>query len=134
MKRWRHMLLTGLLITSTLPLLNACSNIKTANLQYKDAQSAYKTRDYDTAFDKMQQSAKNGNIDAQYAMGYMLYYGIGIKADQVKALVILEKAASHGQIMAIKALNMLKHQGDASLYGGGASPFMASHNNQPNKP
>jgi TPR repeat protein len=107
----------ALLLVLPLALLASCAHPKLAAQQLSQAQQAYQKKDYNTSYQQMHLAAKNGNANAQYAEGYMLYYGVGIKPDQTQAIALFNKAANAGQPGAIKALHMLQHQSDASLYG-----------------
>ncbi len=105
------------MISLSVTLLAACSHPKIAAQQFSQGQQAYSQKDYNTAYQQMHLAAENGNANAEYAEGYMLYYGVGTKVDQSKAVALFSKAAKAGQPGAIKALQMLQHQSDASLYG-----------------
>lgn len=59
------------------------------------------------SFDQLQEAAQAGDPDAQYAIGYMYYYGKGVAANKTIALDWLKRAAVQGQPQAIKAMNML---------------------------
>lgn len=59
--------------------------------------------------DVIQQSAEQGDADAQYALGYMYYYGIGTVVDTKTARLWIIKSASQGQPLAKKALAVLNH-------------------------
>jgi len=70
-------------------------------------ETSYKRQDYRQAFIRLEPVAKAGNMDAQYAIGYMYYYGQGVVEDRTKALGWMKKAAEQGNSDAIKALSML---------------------------
>lgn len=53
------------------------------------------------------QAARSGDPDAQYALGYLYYYGIGVTQDRQTGLVWIRKAASQGQPVAQQALKAL---------------------------
>jgi TPR repeat protein len=52
--------------------------------------------------------AKKGQPDAQYAIGYMFYYGQGVIENRKKAWVWINRAASAGQPDAVRALMILE--------------------------
>lgn len=59
------------------------------------------------SFNQVEQAAERGDPDAQYALGYMYYYGQGVPKDDVTAKVWIEKAAAQGQPQAQKALDLI---------------------------
>lgn len=59
------------------------------------------------SFDQVQQAAINGDPDAEYALGYMYYYGKGVTRDAQAATMWIQKAAVQGQPQAIKAARLL---------------------------
>ncbi len=74
---------------------------------------------YGCSLDRVQQAAESGDPDAQYALGYMYYYGIGTIRDSQTADLWIKKAASQGQPLAVKAERLLNSGSDLSS--------MASH-------
>lgn len=69
----------------------------------EQGKSSYEQQDYTTSFKKMLPLATNGNADAEYAVGYMYYYGKGIPEDQQEGEQWIRKAAAQGQPQAIQA-------------------------------
>ena len=65
---------------------------------------------YDCSTNKIESAAETGEPDAQYALGYLYYYGIGTKKDLDVARLWIRKAAAQGQPLAIKALQMMDGQ------------------------
>ncbi len=53
-------------------------------------------------------AADAGNIDAQYAIGYMYNLGYGVKKDYKEAVRWYQKAAAQGDTYAIEALERLQ--------------------------
>lgn len=64
-------------------------------------------RKYDCSLSKIETAAQRGDPDAQYALGYMYFYGIGTVRDPKAARLWIRRAAAQGQPLAIKAANML---------------------------
>ncbi len=62
---------------------------------------------YQCSFTQISQAARSGDPDAQYALGYLYYYGIGTTQDRQTGLVWIRKAASQGQPVAQQALKAL---------------------------
>ncbi|WP_423202757.1 tetratricopeptide repeat protein [Legionella yabuuchiae] len=85
-------------------LLSGCS-FTTMNLQ--EGIRSFQVQDYRTAFIRLKPEAEKGNPDAQYAVGYMYFYGQGVIEDRKKALFWIKCAAKSGQPDAIAAMKML---------------------------
>lgn len=63
------------------------------------------------SFDQIKSAAQNGDADAQYALGYMYFYGkSGAPKDPVAAKNWIGKAASQRQPQAMKALDLMNKQ------------------------
>lgn len=62
---------------------------------------------YQCSFIKVEQAARAGDPDAQYALGYLYYYGIGTAQDRQTGLLWIRKAAAQGQPVAQEALQAL---------------------------
>ncbi len=62
---------------------------------------------YQCSFMRVEQAARSGDPDAQYALGYLYYYGIGTTQDRQAGLVWIRKAAAQGQSVAQEALRTL---------------------------
>lgn len=69
--------------------------------------ASFKAEDYRAAFIRLKPEALKGQPDAQYAIGYMYYYGQGVIEDRKKAWIWINRAASRGQPDAIQALAIL---------------------------
>ncbi|WP_229669324.1 tetratricopeptide repeat protein [Legionella impletisoli] len=85
-------------------LLTGCSFTK-MNLQ--EGIRSFQVQDYRSAFIRLKPEAEKGNPDAQYAVGYMYFYGQGVTEDRKKALFWIKCAAKAGQPDAIAAMKML---------------------------
>lgn len=85
-------------------LLSACMN--TVNLQ--EGIVSFKRQDYRQAFVRLMPEAEKGQPDAQYAIGYMYYYGQGVVEDRKKAYLWIRRAADAGQPDAIQALKLVR--------------------------
>ena len=62
---------------------------------------------YGCSIDRIQQAAEKGDPDAQYALGYMYFYGIGTIKDEQTAKLWIQRAAAQGQPLAQKAAAMM---------------------------
>lgn len=69
--------------------------------------NSFKVQDYRSAFIRLKPEAEKGNSDAQYAVGYMYYYGQGVVEDRRKAWFWITKSAESGNKDAIKAVALL---------------------------
>ncbi len=70
---------------------------------------SFQVQDYRRAFIRLKPEAEKGQPDAQYAIGYMYYYGQGVVEDRKKAWYWINMAARSGQKDAITAVGIL-HQ------------------------
>ncbi len=68
------------------------------------AQADFQKGNYYEAFDDLLYYAEHGNKDAQYAVGYMYYYGLGTAKDQNTARYWIRKASEQGQPAAKRAM------------------------------
>ncbi|MFN7098134.1 MAG: tetratricopeptide repeat protein [Gammaproteobacteria bacterium] len=66
--------------------------------------------DYHQAFKTLQPLAVKGNADAQYAVGYMYFYGYGTPKNNQLANKWMQSAAAQGQPGALQALKMIQDQ------------------------
>lgn len=85
-------------------LLNACMD---ANYYLKKAQVAYQQQDYHVAFENTLVAANYGNLQAQYAVGYLYFYGLGTDQNAYLARMWMYKAANFGNRDAILALKTI---------------------------
>lgn len=70
---------------------------------------SFKQQDYRRAFIRLLPAAEKGQPDAQYAVGYMYYYGQGVVENKGKAWYWINCAAKAGQRDALAALRVMKH-------------------------
>jgi TPR repeat protein len=78
---------------------------------FKQGQVAFKTGDYKSAFHLLYPLAMDGQPDAQYAIGYMIYYGKGVVRNQQIGQAWIREAAVHGQAQAEQAMQLLTQKG-----------------------
>lgn len=67
----------------------------------------FRQEKYREAFIRLKPEAEKGQPDAQYAVGYMYYYGQGVVEDRKKAWFWITKAAQAGQPDAVEAATIL---------------------------
>ena len=87
-------------------LVTGCSTVHNYNLN--EGIRSFRVQDYRHAFIRLKPEAERGQRDAQYAVGYMYYYGQGVIEDRKKACAWITKAAKAGQPEAIVALKKIK--------------------------
>lgn len=69
---------------------------------------SFQVQDYRQAFIRLKPEAEKGQVDAQYAVGYMYYYGQGVVEDRRKAWYWITAAARAGQPDAKQAMKVLR--------------------------
>ena len=74
---------------------------------YQQGKLLFQHENYHQAFNKLAPVAKAGYADAEYAIGYMYFYGKGIVEDKKLARYWISKAAHQGQAAAIQALKQI---------------------------
>lgn len=104
-----------ILISASVLTLTACSSSPTSSMPTEPDMSQSPEclqnpflQKYNCSLDQVEQSAEQGEPDAEYALGYMYYYGIFAPQDQDTALLWIKRAAEQAQPLAIKALGMLQ--------------------------
>ena len=85
-------------------LLAACT---TTAQRLEQGKISFEEKNYSSAFSELKPLAEKGNADAQYAVGYMYYYGKGTKANRALAKLWINKAAAKGQAQAQKAKSLM---------------------------
>jgi septal ring-binding cell division protein DamX len=76
----------------------------------EQARSAYAQGDYGRAAQLLAIPAMQGNAEAQYALGYMYFYGRGVRQDRYRAVAWFRDASRLGHHNAGKALAMAEEQ------------------------
>lgn len=67
----------------------------------------FKAHKYREAFIRLKPVAQKGVPDAEYAVGYMYYYGEGVVEDRTQAWYWITRAARAGQPDALEAATIL---------------------------
>ena len=65
---------------------------------------------YGCSMERVEDAAERGEPDAEYALGYMYYYGIDTTQDTDTALIWIKRAAAQGQPLAIQAAKLMAKQ------------------------
>lgn len=68
---------------------------------------SFEDQNYRQAFIRLKPLAQAGQPDAQYAVGYMYYYGQGVIENKSAAIYWMKEAAKQQQTDAIAALKLL---------------------------
>ncbi len=87
----------------SISLLVACSN-----LNLHEGIQSFRAQDYRKAFIRLKPEAEKGHPDAQYAVGYMYYYGQGVVENRKQAWYWINQAASLKQKDALAAVQILQ--------------------------
>lgn len=90
--------------------LSACVK---SGLNLTEGIRSFQVQDYRQAFVRLKPEAEKGQPDAQYAVGYMYYYGQGVVEDRRQAWYWITRAAKVGQKDAQAAMKILgRHKVD----------------------
>ena len=73
------------------------------------AKDLFVAKQYKQAYRMAKKLAQNNNPEAHYLLGYLLYYGYGVKADKEQGKIWIKKAADTGYRPAIEALVMIQY-------------------------
>ena len=88
---------------------------------YTEGRQSFVEGNYYQAFKQLYPAAQGGNPDAQYAVGYMYYYGLGTGQDRQAAVSWMQKAANQGQSQAASAVQAILNSGYTATSGYSAS-------------
>lgn len=98
MSRLIQCILISLLVT----MLSSCMG-----LNLREGIESFRAQDYRRAFVRLMPEAQKGQPDAQYAIGYMYYYGRGVVEERRKAWYWINMAARSGQKDALLAVQLM---------------------------
>lgn len=87
--------------------LTGCAQLQTCQ-QLNMAKATFAEGNYHEAFHELLPLAANGNAQAQYAVGYMYYYGFGVPLDSESGLFWIKQAAKQNNEPARIALRKLQ--------------------------
>ena len=94
----------SLLVVILVSLLTGCV---TSRLNLREGIKSFQVQDYRQAFIRLKPEAEKGQADAEYAIGYMYYYGQGVVEDRKQAWYWITRAANAGQADAQQAVKIL---------------------------
>ncbi|MCA0403643.1 MAG: sel1 repeat family protein [Proteobacteria bacterium] len=120
---WLNFLLISLLLSS-------CA---VSQLNFQEGIKCFHSQNYRQAFIRLKPEADKGQPDAQYAIGYMYYYGKGVVENKKQAWIWINRAAAAGQVDAIEAVRILQSRPkrknrdpfEPLIYGEGASESLS---------
>jgi len=92
-------------------MLAACAGPRMAQ-ELQAGKMSFEAGYYKEAFRQLLPLAVKGKAEAQYAVGYMYYYGYGVAEDAESGMFWMTKAAEQHYLPAVKALQLI-HQHDA---------------------
>ena len=89
-------------------LLSACASARRAS-ELQDGKLTFAAGNYQSAFHKLLPLAIDGEAQAQYAVGYMYYNGLGVSADPQTGIAWMNKSAAQHYQPAMQAMEELEH-------------------------
>src|SRR5437016_2381488 len=87
-------------------ILTACAHLRMPQ-ELQQGKLDFAEGNYKQAFRELLPLASEGNSDAQYAVGYMYYYGYGVTQDNDSGVFWMQKAATQHNAAAVKALQII---------------------------
>lgn len=96
----------GVVFIAICLVLQSCASAKMAQ-ELQLGKMTFESGDYSLAFHQLLPLAAQGNPEAQYAVGYMYYFGYGTTQDEHAGIYWMEKAAQQGYSPAIVALEKI---------------------------
>lgn len=123
-------ILYKLLLTSCLAMvLFACAKHSLYNESYlQQGKRYFQDGYYKRAMQDLLPLATDGNDEAQYAVGYMYYYGYGVAQDTQVGHFWIKRSAEKGFEPAKKALEMIQQEGPAYSPGQAKYPTSSGEN------
>jgi TPR repeat protein len=94
----------GLWLLCLLAILVGCSTNPSKDDPMGMARSAYEAGDYKESASLLMPLAQDGDAEAQYALGYQFFYGLGVKRDKTQGFFWMQQSAIQGFEPAREAL------------------------------
>lgn len=82
-------------------------------MYWAEAKHSYFKGDHERAFRISEALAYEGNPEAQYALGYLFFYGIGTAENKALGIAWMEQSAQKGYAKALDAMDTLKNPSEA---------------------
>jgi len=109
------MFMRSLLIVMICLGMVACASTKVPPLALELGRSDFQAGYYASAFRTLLPLAREGNAEAEYAIGYMYYYGYGISPSETDGLDWMTRAADQNYEPAVKALEMIHRHNSLNM-------------------
>ena len=84
-------------------VVSACATVSPVKQSFQEGRANFKAKNYSLAFKQLMPAAQSGVPEAQYAVGYMYYYGLGTHKNLEQARRWIQMSASRGLPKAQKA-------------------------------
>ncbi len=94
-----------LLVMLCVMLQGCASTVQSAKLY--DGKAKFEAGNFKLAFRQLLPLAADGNLCAEYAVGYMYYYGYGVTMDTESGIFWMQKSAAQHYVPAEKALELI---------------------------
>lgn len=91
-------------------LLVSCVTSPKMSQELEQGKMNFIAGNYKQAFHELLPIAAKGSAQAEYAVGYMYYYGYGVSQDNDSGIFWMQKAAAQNFEPAVKALEMIHHK------------------------
>ena len=72
------------------------------------AKANFAVHNYELAYQHLEPLANDGDKNAQYAIGYLYYYGYGVPRNEERALWWIKQSAEQKKIKAVRALHQIE--------------------------
>lgn len=104
LKKFKPAIIIALLISA----LTGCATAPHVESSLEQGQRYFEKGYYKRSLELMLPLASKGNAKAQYAVGYMYYYGFGIEHDAKAGKFWIKRAADQGYQPAKQALKIMR--------------------------
>lgn len=92
-----------------LSLVGLVTSCATSHNLYGQGKQHFLLADYHSAYKELYPVARTGKADAQYAVGYMQYYGLGTLGNPISGMQWMKKAAKQGDKTAQQAIQQIQN-------------------------
>ena len=97
--------------------ISGCASTSAQDKQdFAVAKANFAVKNYALSFNHLLPLAEKGDKNAQYALGYLYYYGYGVDRNETLAMSWISKAAKQGLVQAIEAKRQLQVSSDNPFY------------------
>ena len=89
-------------------LLTACTTHSTSDINpLIDVKTSFSVGNYELASEQLLPLANEGNSEAEYSLGYLFYYGLGVEQDKELAREWFRRSAKQQNMKAVAALTVI---------------------------